>query len=840
MAIGGEVCLSLWTDSHQRAPAVAAGPQGQTWAVWCSHGQDGYAGAIVARRFDPGFAGGSEVLVNERWRGDETDPAVAVGPDGSVLAVWSSHDAPGPAQIRARLLAADGTAATGELTVAAARSPAVAAGSEGTFAVVYAVADESHRPVAVRVRLYDPAEGRFGDAIDVSGAEAWGPVEPAITATSRGFVVAWLEPASPSGYHAVRARRLDERGCTVGHPFGVATGDEPHSGVAVAAAPDGRFAIAFNRPDGDDLGVSAQLFAPDGSPVGERVGLTRGTKGKQAMRAAAGTRRIAFTAEGSLLCAWSGDGGFGDGSSANMTLLAPKALAAAVRGVTGEPTPGASTERSALGARPHEPPTFDPRAIEHGQREIQHGLADTGFTAIFSTGWTPPDPHVAVGPDHLVAMTNGAIAFFTKDGTLTFQDEIEGSFGFWGGLGTTDFVFDPEVLYDELSGRFFAMAAEAYVPGDRSYVLVAVSDDSDPNGAWHKYRLETTSLAGDLFDSPNIGVDAQAVYVTGDGFGLGANYPVFIYDKASLLAGNPPAVTNALTIDTSTQSAGIPPVSYDDPPALYMIEHGEDTLNPTVRLIALQDALGTPTVNTTLLAVPRYGPPEDPPQMGTSVRPETFDARFWSAVYRNGSLWATHHINEDNVIVRWYEVAMNGWPDSGSQPALVQSGQINPGPDIRTFFSAITVDDHGNAALTFARSSPLEFISMATAFRYASDPLGTFQPDVIRQTSTGPYPSGRWGDYGAVNVDPADGLTFWSHHEFAESSSWRTWIAGFTPTYHAADLDFDGKVGVNDFLLLLAAWGDCPDPCPPYCPADLDGDCQVGVTDFLFLLASWG
>ena len=53
------------------------------------------------------------------------------------------------------------------------------------------------------------------------------------------------------------------------------------------------------------------------------------------------------------------------------------------------------------------------------------------------------------------------------------------------------------------------------------------------------------------------------------------------------------------------------------------------------------------------------------------------------------------------------------------------------------------------------------------------------------------------------------------------------------------DLDGDGIVGINDFLLLLAAWGPCPDPCPPSCAADLDGDCSVGVTDFLMLLASW-
>jgi hypothetical protein len=34
----------------------------------------------------------------------------------------------------------------------------------------------------------------------------------------------------------------------------------------------------------------------------------------------------------------------------------------------------------------------------------------------------------------------------------------------------------------------------------------------------------------------------------------------------------------------------------------------------------------------------------------------------------------------------------------------------------------------------------------------------------------------------------------------------------------------DGSVGVNDFLILLAAWGPCGD-CNN-CPADFDGDCR--------------
>jgi choice-of-anchor B domain-containing protein len=54
------------------------------------------------------------------------------------------------------------------------------------------------------------------------------------------------------------------------------------------------------------------------------------------------------------------------------------------------------------------------------------------------------------------------------------------------------------------------------------------------------------------------------------------------------------------------------------------------------------------------------------------------------------------------------------------------------------------------------------------------------------------------------------------------------------------DLDNDGVVGILDFLEMLAAWGPCPDPCPPSCAADLDGNCTVGIGDFLIMVSNWG
>jgi hypothetical protein len=53
-----------------------------------------------------------------------------------------------------------------------------------------------------------------------------------------------------------------------------------------------------------------------------------------------------------------------------------------------------------------------------------------------------------------------------------------------------------------------------------------------------------------------------------------------------------------------------------------------------------------------------------------------------------------------------------------------------------------------------------------------------------------------------------------------------------------ADVNGDGDVDIDDLLLLLSAWGDCPDP-PSGCAADLDGDGIVGVNDLLILLADW-
>jgi hypothetical protein len=848
--IGGETALSLWNRSHQRAPVVGSSRAGVTWIAWQSHGQDGHGESIVARRFRASTSGellgGSEILVNQEWIGDQTNPVVAVSPEGDAMIAWTGIAAStGQPRVRARVFGADGQAASEDLSMSTEdqrveTSPTITFCTDGSFVLVFAVADADARPAGLRMRMFDACGRAMGQEMGVPEAQR-GAVEPVIASASFGYIVAWHEPSSSNdGDYSIVGVRLNHAGHRLGQPFLVNSQTMGHqNAAAIAVAVDDRFTIMWNSSHGERVDVTAQMFAADGGRIGGPFQVNVHEGGEQRLRAGVATCRAIFAPSGELACAWSGDGGFGDSSAAHVTLLSSAPLNGddQPRGVTADMIVAAS-ERSADAnnlPQPHQPPTFDPSQIDEGRREVIEG-AGIGFTGIFNTGWTPPDPHLAVGSNQLVAMTNGKIAFFSKTGTLLFEDEIEGPNGFWGTLGATGFVFDPETLYDPLSQRFFAMASEANAPGSKSYILIAVSDDSNPTGSWHKYRIETTALAGVTYDSPNIAVDADVVYISGDRSGA-VGYPVYTFDKPSLLAGAPPAVMRSVLMPTTVGSAGMPPVSFDDPPALYLIEHKEAANNTSVRLIALTDPLGTPTFTSFTLTVPSYGPPEDPPQMGTTVRPETFDSRFWSAAYRNGSLWATHHISNTRVLARWYQIAMNGWPSSGQNPALVQSGNIDPGATIRTFFSAITADAAGNAAIVFAQSSPTQFIDMRTAYRYASDPLGTFQTPVLRKTSNGPYGTARWGDYAGIGVDPSDGHTMWAEHEFHTSGSWQTWIQSFYPGPPpcAVDVTGDGVVDVDDLIALINSWGPCIG-----CTADVTGNGVVNIDDLLAVINAWG
>jgi hypothetical protein len=178
-------------------------------------------------------------------------------------------------------------------------------------------------------------------------------------------------------------------------------------------------------------------------------------------------------------------------------------------------------------------------------------------------------------------MTNGEIGTFTKSGLNRWRDEIENSFGFWGELGTDNFVFDPEVKWDPHSRRFFAMACERS-DNWRSNFLLAVSKDESPDDRddWYKYRLDVTSLAGNDIDSPNLSMSTDYVLLTADFFGPD-KYLVYILYKETLLNGGNPVEASELISGSGQQSMGIP-VVYDNDDKLYILQSTEYSNNTEV------------------------------------------------------------------------------------------------------------------------------------------------------------------------------------------------------------------------------------------------------------------
>jgi hypothetical protein len=792
---GKEEQLNLHLQSMQVGPGVSLDRDGQPWFTWTSYGQDGSQGGIVGRSV------GDEVLVNTATAGDQGNPVAAQLTDGNRVVVWSTPGENEPeSRIAYRIFDRHGAPLCAEATISSAaglhdRVPSVAAAADGSFLVAWGRSTTDGEILGVFARRFTADGTPLGDAFSVSepGADN---IEPAVAANASGsYAISWMR-LDPETDYDVMVRRVNAAGELVGPPV-CAQADRTgwQSGGAVAMAPDGRFAVAWNTNGDRDQDVFVRFFDADGTPQSADVRVNRCAEGRQFLAQATGTKRIALADDGRLAVAWEGNSDLGDDTAANVTILAPAArgVGGAVSSLFGKLTRSVrnTLTRDEAGeihleatAMPHVPPSFDAGQVTaQSQPDVVQRGGELGFDAFTNTGWVPPDPHVAVGPDHVLAIVNGGVRVFSKatGASLWFLD-INGAAGFWGPVGAGDaggFVFDSEVIWDVLSDRYIAMANER--SGGRSYFLLAVShttDASDPDN-WHKYRLDVTAIAGGDIDSPQVAVDANYIYLTADFFSPDAYLIVNIL-KSSVLGGGAPTLTTFLRI--GTQSFGVPSMYTSDAPRMYMIEHFDTEPSSTLRLWSIENPGGGPSIVSTNLTVPTYYNPGDSRSGGTSAVVELFECRFWSCMYRDGSLWACHHISLDNsprlAVARWYEIHMNGWPTSGNPPTLNQSGTVTAASDVYLTFNSIFADASGNAMMVFARSGLSEFYSIARVFRLGTDPLGVMHgPDFVKQSTTA-YGSNRWGDYSAVVSDPSSPGRFWMHHEYAPG--WRTWIQSET------------------------------------------------------------
>lgn len=422
--------------------------------------------------------------------------------------------------------------------------------------------------------------------------------------------------------------------------------------------------------------------------------------------------------------------------------------------------------------------------VPGGLSDIQRVSEGPFFPGISNTPWSPPDPTIAVGMNHIVETVNMEVAFFSKDGTVQFQQRLDssGSPGFLEDIGGGNFTFDPKCFYDHYEDRFLLIALERYSDSSESYITLAISDDGDPNGIWYKYRTwSVVEISNEDFwvDYPGLGYDANGYYITNNLFGFNGGFGgvlVRTIDKTPMLTGSPLTFNDVR--DPSSSSIQVAQhFGANSAPIIVSRQSGSQ-----LKITAINNAFTNPTLQNVAVNVPAFSSADNAPNTGGGlIESGLLGTRLMNVHWRDGKLWTAHSVLDSGgsrSVARWYEVDMGDWPNGGS-PSLNQSGEIDLGGDQWTFFPAIYTNDNGGTAMVYGQSSPTEFVSVHATGRLASDSIGTMGSTtelMIGDASA----SGRWGDYFDIAVDPTDGTTFWMVGEYQTSSGWVTSINSFT------------------------------------------------------------
>ena len=174
-----------------------------------------------------------------------------------------------------------------------------------------------------------------------------------------------------------------------------------------------------------------------------------------------------------------------------------------------------------------------------GQVNVGRNFTSTTVSAFVVR---PPDTDGAVGPNQYAHMLNSTFSVFAKTGSSSAPTFSETLTQFWVAAGdtvSTNGIFDPRIVYDKSSGRWFASSLDN--AGGRNHFLVAVSSDSDPSHSWKMLAINSDPTGKYWADFDRLGVNADGVYLSGNMFALNGDpndvkTSSLVIPKADLLA----------------------------------------------------------------------------------------------------------------------------------------------------------------------------------------------------------------------------------------------------------------------------------------------------------------
>lgn len=400
----------------------------------------------------------------------------------------------------------------------------------------------------------------------------------------------------------------------------------------------------------------------------------------------------------------------------------------------------------------------------------------------------PPDPQIAVGPDSVIETVNAMLRMSTKTNTkVSFQNMDEH-------FANSSYLFDPHVVYDPASKRYFLIAADYDDNPKISRLRLSISRSDHPSSlsGWCSYTFNT-NISNTYSDFPAIGFNEKWLAITADNFRFnnGDFFKVVlkVMDKTSLV-NNASRCPQLKSYGFQLPDFWVQPArsytntTFSGTPLFLLSSNYTD--GDTYQLWRITDSAGKPLVTrATISAQPFTVPPDAAHKgpglpywtIGPEVQPNvTFRDDVITFALTTGCVFGDI---PNETCARIVQLT----PDETSAHVLAEY-TFGTGPNTYLWMPAVAVSRAGNLFITFQRSTQSSFISFGvTALKKGSTNFIPFK--TIRSTTCNLLDIdeglNRTGDFTAAEIDPSDELTAWIAGEFAAQRSgkcsWSTTIA---------------------------------------------------------------
>lgn len=485
------------------------------------------------------------------------------------------------------------------------------------------------------------------------------------------------------------------------------------------------------------------------------------------------------------------------------------------------------------------------------------GLQFAGTTLGTETTSLETNPQGDIGLNHYVEVAEGSFVVHDRDTGTRLETQTLDEFFLNAGASVNNGTFDPQVIFDHTTNRWFAAA---HGGNSGNYIYVAFSNTSDPTGVWKSRQFIGDSQGITLNEDVSLSVDQDAVYLATNNVGpLGGGTSLYSIPKSDLFLSSP-TITNMSRFENLDPSygrsiqvavnfedsdgkatvvgsggdgsgvvviadilgAGGPGATLDMPTALYTGTNIVDPLGFPVPLdLPMQEAAPSETDPAGInLNVSReltgtiyewrgsiYGASTITTNFNMAPFPEADDG---SGDFQHGVLWFEIDVNNKAVVSQ----------DRGDNAHVIWAN--NTDTSRQTFFNpSVAVNEFGVMSIQF-NSATLDLEADdddpvgAGEFISVYNVVGMFTNGVFKraahydaplaiQTGLEDYDpvgfDGTWGNSTAVRVDPVESNTFWGVSAYANTGDrWTTNIVKMKPIELTPFLEADA----NDNAIVIS------------------------------------